>query len=350
MLISFIIIAYNAEKTLNGLFQNLFEQDYEHQNMELILVDSASTDSTAIMMQNFCKGFGPEFKRVCLLKNPKRTLPCGWNIALGEARGDVVIRVDAHAVLPGNFISLSVKCLLEHNEDICGGRVISIADEDKPWQKILLQTENSSFGCGIARFRQGETRDYVNTLAYAAYKRKVFETVGLFDERLDRTEDNEMHYRMRQAGYRFFFDPQIQSYRKSRNTLKKLIAQKYLNGFWIGLTLGVSPKCFSLYHFVPFAFLICIILSGILALLGIPQPAWIIWGGYLGAAVPAAVLCRETKRLSFSVFAVPLIFLLLHLSYGMGTLAGVLGMPAWKKKHAQSGNCPEPARDIKEIL
>ena len=77
-----------------------------------------------------------------------------------------------------------------------------------------------------------------------------------------------MHYRMRTAGYKFYFNPNIISYRFSRNSLYRLIKQKFLNGYWIGLTMGICPACFSLFHFVPFLFIISIIFCTILYLCG----------------------------------------------------------------------------------
>mgnify|MGYP002961198692 FL=1 len=96
---------------------------------------------------------------------------------------------------------------------------------------------------------------------HAAYRRKVFESIGGFDERLARTEDNEIHYRMRKAGFKLCFDPEIISYQHIRPDLGKMLKQKYANGYWIGLTTGVCAPCLSLYHFVPFAFVMAIILS-----------------------------------------------------------------------------------------
>lgn len=137
------------------------------------------------------------------------------------------------------------------------------------------------FGGSIASFRRKEKAGYVSTLAFAAYRKEVFDKVGLFDEHLLRTEDNEMHYRMKKSGYRFFYSPNIVSYRETRPTFKKLLLQKFLNGYWVGVTARFCPKCFSIYHFVPFAFVLSIIITTVLAFLGVWQPfamLWIVYG------------------------------------------------------------------------
>lgn len=155
-------------------------------------------------MENFREAYKGLFRRVCVLDNPQKILPCGWNVALSEAQGDVILRVDAHSKIPADFIRQNVICM-ESGEKIAGGPRISIIDESSNWQCTLLMAEKSMFGSGIAKYRNANSPQYVNTLAHAAYSREVFERVGGYDERLVRTEDNEIHYRMREAGYKFFF-------------------------------------------------------------------------------------------------------------------------------------------------
>jgi len=330
MIVSFIIVAYNAEKTVDDILNNLTEQDYEHKKIEVLLVDSASSDSTKKQMVSFCENFQSEFKRICVLDNPKRTLPCGWNVALKEVKGDVILRVDVHTTIPDDFISMNVNCL-KGDENICGGRVTSTITNNSIWQRTILLAENSMFGGGVAKFRRSNTCEYVNTLAFAAYRRCVFETVGGYDERLARTEDNEIHYRMKQAGYKFLYYPRIHSFRMARCTLFKLMKQKYFNGYWIGLTMGVSPRCFSLYHFVPFAFVLGIIVTSILAAFALAKLALLLWSFYWAIAILMAVLSVDKGSFNSNLFALPFLFFLLHISYGSGTIVGLVKMPFSRK-------------------
>ena len=201
-LVSFVVVALNAASTLDALFDCLKAQDYPHRLVEVILVDGNSDDKTKEKMLAF-QSDERSFARVLVLDNPKRTLPCGWNVALDALEGDAVLRVDAHCTFPENFISLNVKNL-ESGEDICGGKVISIPSETNNWSITLNEAENSMFGGSFAAFRRADSARYVNTAAFAIYRKIVFDTVGTYNELLTRTEDNEMHYRMRKAGYRFY--------------------------------------------------------------------------------------------------------------------------------------------------
>jgi glycosyltransferase involved in cell wall biosynthesis len=96
MIVSFIIVAYNASKTLHTILNDLILQDYELSKIEVILIDGNSEDNTKKIMLDFCKK-NNLFNRIIVLDNPQRTLPCGWNIALKAAKGDIYLRVDAHA-------------------------------------------------------------------------------------------------------------------------------------------------------------------------------------------------------------------------------------------------------------
>ena len=120
MLITMCVIAYNEEQNINGILECIKNQDYDHNNMEVVLVDGASTDNTRALMCEFALDNKGEFRRVVVLDNPKKTLPSGWNVALREYKGDAIIKVDAHAAIPEDFVSKNVR-VLETGEYICGG-------------------------------------------------------------------------------------------------------------------------------------------------------------------------------------------------------------------------------------
>lgn len=330
MVISFCVIAYNEENTIESLFEDIKNQDYPHEKMEVVLVNSMSTDFTKKLMEKFAEET-QGFLRIVVVDNPKKNQASGWNIAIQESRGDVIMRIDAHTKIPREFVSKNVKCL-QTGEAITGGPRPNIADEDTPWKHTLMLAEDSLFGSSIAPYRKGHHKRYVKSVFHGAYRREVFEKAGLFNENLGRTEDNEMHYRIRQAGYKICYDPSIKSYQHTRNTWKKMIKQKYGNGYWIGLTLGVCPQCFSVYHFIPVCFVVALIVSIIIAILGCSIFLGIIVGMYtfVNIFMSIAACVRQKKNLYY--FMLPLIFVSLHMAYGVGTLVGIVKMPFWKKR------------------
>lgn len=352
MLITVCVIAYNEENTLKNLLDEICDQDYDHGKMEVVLVNSNSTDRTRDIMDEFAsknntEGFG--FERVQVLENDNKTLPCGWNVALNAYLGEAILKVDAHATIPIDFVRKNVE-LLESGEDIAGGFRPSVIDESTPWKETLLLAETSMFGSSIAPYRRNPGKTYVKSMFHAAYRRKVFDKIGIFNENLVRTEDNEIHYRMREAGFKLCFDPTIISYQHIRSNGRKMMKQKYANGYWIGLTSGVCPKCLSLYHFVPVAFLIAIIITTILTTSSVVAMGRItgfqlletisygltglMWMAYWITAILmalAAVASAKKEQRNITNIALPFLFFMLHISYGMGTLIGLMKMPQWRK-------------------
>lgn len=320
MKISFIVVAYNAAGSLGALLEDLLAQTIPHEQIEALLVDSASSDATRAIMLDFAKAAPFEVK---VLDNPKRWLASGINVALGAATGDAIIRLDAHARIPKDFLENNLRALAR-GEDIVGGCVLGGAPSGA-WESVLRTVDTSRFCGGAAPFRNGGEARYVDTLAYALYRREVYDRVGLYDERLRRTEDNDMHYRMRKAGYRFYFSPDIVSYHAARATMRGQLRQKWGNGYWIGRTMRIQPRCFAPRHLIPALFVLAL-LAGLLLL---PISAWpllLLLSAYLACDLVFAVrgaLSQETGRL-LALLTLPFLFPAVHVVYGVGTLAGLL--------------------------
>ncbi len=335
MIVSLAVVAYNEEQMLPRLLEDICRQDYPHEKIEILLIDSISTDRTREIMEEFsARDHG--FLRVLILQNPGKILPCGCNVMLKNYTGDAVVRIDAHASIPADFLSKNV-AVLESGEDICGGQVESILERDTPLQRTLLLAENSAFCGGVASFRRLKERTYVSTLAFAMYRRRVFEQTGFYNENLSRTEDNEMHYRMRKQGFLFCMVSDIHTTRYTRSSFRKLLRQKYLNGYWIGKTLGICPGCFSLYHFVPFVFVIGILFTTLLAMVGFLSPSVLMWSAYCLLALAASVLEGIRQPFSAVTLLTPLIFFFLHVSYGFGTMVGLAELPFWLRNLKKVG-------------
>ena len=342
MFITIAVIAYNEENTIGEILNDISMQDYAHSSMEIILVDSASTDNTRLVMEKFARENTMGAADIRVLDNPKKTLPCGWNVLLDNYKGDAVIRVDAHAHIPQDFVRKNVE-ILEQGEMIVGGQRPNIVDEETAWKDTLLLAESSMFGSSIAPYRNGNgasgEKIYMKSLFHAAYRREVFEKIGHYNEALTRTEDNEIHYRMRKAGYKLRFCPDIISYQHTRNSLPRMLKQKYANGYWIGKTSKVCPQCLSLYHFVPWAFVVAVIVTtaasigckifAVKSLLSriIYGITGLMWGAYWLLAVVMAVVASvgAGKKRNITCFLLPFLFFLLHISYGIGTVCGLAG-------------------------
>ena len=344
MNVSLCVVAYNEESFLPNLFSDFRSQTYPHEKMEIVLVNSASTDQTRLLMEQFSTEENG-FYSVIVADNPKRVQASGWNVALTKASGDVIIRIDGHTHVPPEFVRLNMENIMS-GEDVSGGIRPCLIENETPWRKTLLHVESSLFGSSVNKCRRSEEKSYVKTMFHAAYRREVFAKAGGFNENLLRTEDNEMHYRIRQAGYRLSFDPNIISYQYARSNLRKMTKQKYGNGKWIGLTLGVCPGCVSLFHLIPFAFVLGILGTSLLALLGWWQLAALMWTLYGVFAIANTVISMVQEGFLWEKLAMPALFLILHVSYGIGTLLGLLKMPFAKKRLSVC----EEAENIKAVM
>lgn len=326
MIVSFAIVAFNEEAYLPALLEDLAAQDYPHEKIEVLLIDSMSTDNTKGIMESFAKADNG-FLSVKVFENHKRNIPSGHNVALENYTGDALVRLDAHAAMPADFIRKNVM-VLESGELASGGRRPNIIDDTTSFKETLLSAEQSMFGSSFAPYRNSSKKMYTSSLFCGMYKREVYDKVGLYNELLPRSEDNDMTYRIRKAGVKLCYDPDIVFYQHTRSSLSKMLKQKFLNGYWIGKTMGISPKCFSLFHFVPFAFILGIIFTTVLACFSLPLLAYLMWGAYI-LLIVAMTAVEIVKKPTITNLALPLIFFLLHLSYGIGTFLGLIVMPFW---------------------
>ena len=326
--LSVCVIALNEAAYLPRLLDDLLAQTYPQEKTEIVLVDSGSRDETPSIMARFRREHLGQFRDIRLGTNPRGIQAAGWNRAITLSTGEIIVRLDAHARIPADFLEKSMAAI-GRGEAVAGGPCRYICDGAGFWQRTLLQAENSLFGSSPGKSRRKVRRQAVKTVSHGAYRREVFDSVGLFDETLRRTEDNELHYRLRKAGYSILLDPEITSSQYLRSTLRGLLGQKYANGFWIGRTLWVCPGCISLHHLAPFGFVLGIAATTVLALAGFPAAAQLLWLAYgLFCLVFSLAGIRE---LGAAALVLPGLFLLIHLCYGIGTAQG-LWQGLWRAK------------------
>lgn len=332
MTVSLCVIAYNEERLIRGLLDDIAKQDYPHELTELVFVNNGSTDTTLDLFSSFAK-INSDFLRVCIRSQEKSNQAHGWNTALSNAMGDVIIRIDAHARIPHNYVSECVR-EIENGESIVGGGRPCITQQNRPWDNTLLAAEECLFGSSIMGYRRKhDKKEYLSSLFHAAYKRETFAKVGGFNENLGRTEDNELHYRMRKAGFKFACCPNITSNQYIRGSFPAMVKQKYSNGLWVGLTLFVCPGCLSILHFAPFFLVLGMIITSAMAFMGNPlllillTLLYLIFDVFISVSALGYNGYNKTKLWLFLMFPV------LHIAYGIGTLVGVIYAIPWKISH-----------------
>lgn len=329
MLVSVIVGLLNEEKYLPKLIKDFKNQTYPKNKIELVFIDGMSEDKSVEILENF-KRENKEFYNILILENKKRILSAGMNIGIKNASGDCFLKVDCHSHITENFIEKNVE-IIESGEFVCGGPRPNIIENNDDYSKTLLLVEENIFGSGIANYRKKSTKEYVNSVFQGMYKREVFEKAGLLNELVGRVEDNELHYRIRNNGYKIKYSNEIISYQYTRPTLKRMIKQKYSNGYWIGQVSHIYPKCFSVFHYIPFLFLTTLFISSILSILGINLFLFLLLGAYLFVILIVSLLAIINNKFSFTNLLLPVLIFLVHISYGFGTTVGIIKGFNWKK-------------------
>jgi len=319
--VTVILPLRNEAESIAVNMRSLVAQDYSHALMEIILVDGMSQDDTIkVALEELNNA---SFLDVLVIQNPARIVPTGLNLALRVAKGDVIIRVDGHTVIAPDYISQCVQCLNRTNADNVGGRMNAVGDT-RFGNTVALAT-SSPFGIGNARFHYSQKEEWVDTVYMGAWPSTVFDKNGLFDEELVRDQDDEFNYRLRESGGKVLLSPTIKSHYTVRSSPKALAKQYFQYGFWKVRVLQKHPRQMSLRQFVPPLFVLALLLSVILALA--LSGGWLVLAGllaiYLFANILASIFTGRGQPLSVTA-SLPLAFTILHVSYGLGFLIGLL--------------------------
>jgi glycosyltransferase involved in cell wall biosynthesis len=309
----------NEESHIAECVDSILNQDYDHDRFELIVVDGMSEDRTRELIKIAQNGNG----HIRLLDNPQKIVPTAMNIGLKNAKGDIIIRVDGHAAIEKNYFNQCIQLLNETGADCVGGPINSI--NQTTVGKAIAIAMASKFGVGNSRFRVSGEAGYVDTVAFGAYRREVFEKIGLFDEELVRNQDDEFNFRLNKMGGEIYFSPAIRSRYYPRASLVKLCRQYFQYGYWKIRVLQKHPALLGLRYFVPPIFILSLLLAG-LGTLFVKSGLWLflaIIGCYFFASILATFRIAFTKGWRYWML-LPIAFAILHFSFGAGFLFGLI--------------------------
>jgi glycosyltransferase involved in cell wall biosynthesis len=339
MKVSVIIPVLNEEKYIAGCLDSILNQNYEG-GIEIILVDGGSNDKTLEIISSYMHNHD----NLVLLNNPKRIFSTAMNIGIKESSGDLIICMGAHAQYASDYISKCVEWSEKTGADNVGGP--ALAKGEGYIGTAIALAHYSPFGLGGAKFRTGNYEGYVDTVFGGAFKREVFDKVGLYDERLVRNQDIELNYRINANGGKCFMTPEIKVSYFCRNNLKDLWKQNFNNGLWSIYTTKVAKQALSLRHFVPLLFVLSLIFSGLLSVIGwvwfteygwwFALPLLLCLGSYLSAAIVFSSVIAFKHVIKY-LPALLVVFSILHISYGMGSVKGLLTLGKWMRENKLKG-------------
>jgi len=319
--ISVVVPCLNEKRCIATCLQSVIDQDYPRDKYELIVVDGMSTDGT----RDIIKQFVEKYPGVTMLDNPKGTTPAALNIGIHASKADLISRIDAHASVHPDYLKSCIKVMQRTNAECVGGRMDTKGFGF--WGKFIAQVLSSVFGVGLSFRTYTNYQGYVDTVAFGLYKKEALINAGLFKEKMTRNQDWDLSRQIIEAGGTIYFDPSIRSTYYCESSLFKFIKKSFINGYWV----ASQPDRMAPRHLAPtfligilaFALYLSLRRGGRYSLQYEFLPLILLMTGYYLLAVFYSL--RSVVEYGFhSLIFVPFLFISLHLSYGMGTLYGLI--------------------------
>ena len=317
--VSILMPIRNEANHIQRSLEAVLRQDYPPECMEVLVADGMSDDGT----REIISGYQQKYPHLKLIDNPRKIVPTGMNAALKMARGEIIIRVDGHTLIAPDYVKQCVDALERTHADNVGGRMNAIG-QGAFGETVALAT-SSPFGVGGARFHYSDQEEWVDTVYMGAWPSRVFQEIGFFDEEMVRNQDDELNYRLLGQGGKILLSPQIKSVYTVRGSPKKLWKQYYQYGYWKVRVLQKHPRQMRLRQFVPPLFVASLVIALLLSVFT-SFGRWIlagIGGAYLVANLAASII-TSAKSGWKHLPLLPVVFAILHLSYGLGFLVGLV--------------------------
>lgn len=319
--VSVVMPVRNEAAYIAQCLDSVLANDYPPEWLEVLVLDGLSSDETRDIVLKYAQ----KCPNIRLIDNPKIIQAAAMNIGINEAKGDIIIRTDAHTIYSKDYISECVRLLQD-------GRAVSVGGAQRAIGRgyiaeTIAVATTSPFGVGNAYFRFANREMYVDTVYLGAWYKSVLQAAGGFDYEWAVNEDYELNYRLREMGGKILLSPRIRCWYYVRGSLQRLARQYIRYGFWKVKTLVTHPNSLAWRQLVPPAFVVLLLVS-----LGLSfifwQPGTIVLGIYLSANILASLLTSFKHGLKY-VFLLPVVFATIHLCWGLGFVAGLFrwGVP-----------------------
>jgi len=325
--VSIIVPCYNEQATIRQLLDAVLAQTYPRSQMEIIIADAFSQDKTREQINLFQRDHSDLSLRV--VDNDRRIIPAALNLAIKEARGEIIVRLDAHSQPNPEYVERCVEALEEGKGANVGG-----VWEIRPGGKgriaeSIAAAASHPLGVGDAMYRLSPKAGAVDTVPFGAFRRELIDQIGGFDESLLTNEDYEFNTRVRQSGGVVWLDPQIRSIYFARASFCELAGQYWRYGFWKWRMLKRYPHTIRWRQALPPLFVASLI-AWIVLSIWFPVARWILAIEiifYLFVLIVAGIRSAFHTHKPFLIFDLPLSVSTMHLSWGGGFLFSLISSP-----------------------
>jgi len=322
--ISIIIPCLNEEKYIAYCLDSILLSDYDKSKIEIFVVDGMSSDKTREIVISYSE----KYAYIKLLSNLDKIVPKAMNLAIEKAKGEYIIRLDAHASYPKNYFSKLIEWHQKLNADNIGCVIVTEVKKLTKKSASIKEVLSHKFGVGNSDFRTGikELKE-VDTVPFGCYKKEVFEKYGLYDERLIRNQDIELNKRIINGGGKIYLIPEVTCTYYARENFSDLAKNNFDNGKWNILTAYYTKtlNSLSLRHFIPLLFVLSLLAPLFLSIF-IPKFAYVVLlslSSYFALVIIISFKLRDNQN---SFLYLIMSFFTLHLSYGVGSLMGIFSL------------------------
>jgi glycosyltransferase involved in cell wall biosynthesis len=327
--VSIIIPCRNEERYIGKCLDSLIEQDFSKEQFEILIIDGMSDDGTEEILKKYEK----EYQFVRIYKNIHRITPMAMNEGLKKSKGNLISFINAHSILDKNFLKNSVKYLEKTDAVAVGGTLRTINDDTSYVAQAIPLAADSVFGAGGKRYRSKSTESWVkDTLPYCVYKKTVFKEIGLIDEELIRGQDAEFNYRILKKYGKIYYTPEIKSNLHIRPSLGKLRRQHFQYGYFRPLIFKKVRLSLLPIQTIPAIFIGVLTISLLISIFFISF-LWVflfVLGIYLIFNILFSLVISIRKGIKYFII-LPVCFVTLHFSYGVGYIKGALDFNILKR-------------------
>ena len=320
--VSVIIPTRNEGRFIADCLDSVLTGEYPVDRLEILVIDALSTDETRDVI-SARKAMGAPIR---ILDDTEGNIPRALNLAIRASRGEILIRLDAHNTYARDYLRRCVERLVAGEAEIVGGVWHAVPRTAGAWGRAVTAVLSEPFGVGNAHYRTRRLTQptLVDTVPYFACRRTLFDRFGFFDDSIPCSEDMVYNSHLRELGGRILLDPAIESWYQTRTDPTPFIKHNLRNGIGAVLPLHWGVR-FRLRHFAPLMFISAMTVLALISMLQ-PRLAWLFIGALViyvlvAAGVALRVAVRERAPMQFALM--PVVFFVLHVSYGIGSVAGI---------------------------
>jgi glycosyltransferase involved in cell wall biosynthesis len=335
-----VVPCRNEEKHIGRCLESILANDYPKHRLEILVVDGMSEDGTREIVKSYCE----RYEMIRLVDNPEKHIPVAMNLGIRKARGETIIKMDAHSTYQKDHIALCVAYQEKYGAENVGGVWKMVPGSDTAVAQAIVLGMAHRFGSGNAKIKVGASQPtWSDSAAFGCFKKELFSHIGLFDERLRSSSDMDMNIRIRAVGGRILLVPQIVVNYYADPTLKKFWKHNFADGVWTSYVMKFGSKAWSWRHWVPLAFVLSLLGSFALAVF---SPVFLSLGlgiaGLYAATSLAVSLQIALREGDFAhLLQLPVVFAVRHFAHGAGALFGLVLIPLpgvqWQGRRRMQG-------------